>query len=295
MKTCIKLKKDELLCMMNQLSLIFDVVRLVDPVNTSVVDIEHGVIQHVEKSACFSVWEKDKRCDNCISLLSCSEKRRLTKFEFIDDKIYQVIAIPVIMHDDEDEISMALELVNKVTDNTLFNTYGNGSLANEISKFNTLLYTDSLTGVHNRRYFDENKYMFDSIDCFPKRIGFLVADINKFKYINDTYGHAVGDIVLKNVANTLKATLHKSDVVVRIGGDEFLVIFRNCSEGVVRKKRNELKENIASLKIKGLENIRLSIDTGYKYISNFDGRKSIVKEMYETADKNMYREKNSIQ
>ncbi len=84
---------------------------------------------------------------------------------------------------------------------------------------------DSLTGVYNRRYFTEVIAQEVSRSKRHGRpIGFLMADVNRFKEINDHLGHSVGDRVLREVANLLRSVVRGEDFVVRYGGDEFLIV-----------------------------------------------------------------------
>ncbi|MCK5827473.1 diguanylate cyclase [Candidatus Bipolaricaulota bacterium] len=84
---------------------------------------------------------------------------------------------------------------------------------------------DPLTGVYNRRYFNQVIEQELARSKRHKRtIGFLMMDVNRFKEINDTFGHQIGDEVLKVVATLLQDTIRESDLVIRYGGDEFLIV-----------------------------------------------------------------------
>ena len=86
--------------------------------------------------------------------------------------------------------------------------------------------TDHLTGLFNRRYFNEfSSDFYNEKEENLKYDGALIMiDIDDFKVINDTYGHAVGDEVLKNLASTLKSILRKNDICIRFGGEEFVIL-----------------------------------------------------------------------
>ena len=84
---------------------------------------------------------------------------------------------------------------------------------------------DWLTGLHNRRYFEES--LTDHTEAatrYDRPLALLLFDIDHFKTINDTHGHAVGDETLRQFANLLTRTARKADIVCRYGGDEFAVI-----------------------------------------------------------------------
>jgi len=114
---------------------------------------------------------------------------------------------------------------------------------------------DSLTGLFNRRYFDVH---FDKILEKSRRenfkpVGVLSVDVDKFKSINDTYGHPVGDEVLVELANRLKNSMRPSDMVARLGGEEFVVILPESRPEQVRMIAERLRLIIAekSFPIKG--------------------------------------------
>ncbi|MHB1457050.1 MAG: bifunctional diguanylate cyclase/phosphohydrolase [Armatimonadota bacterium] len=89
---------------------------------------------------------------------------------------------------------------------------------------------DSLTELHNHRYFQERiKKEIHRADRFNHPISIIMIDIDHFKLINDTYGHIVGDVILKDFANLLKSQARDMDVVARYGGEEFAIILPETS------------------------------------------------------------------
>ncbi len=92
-------------------------------------------------------------------------------------------------------------------------------------KVTALTITDPLTGVYNRRYFDHAlDFEFKRATRYVRPLGLLYADLDHFKSINDKWGHATGDEVLKKIAVTLRSGLRNIDIVTRIGGEEFAMI-----------------------------------------------------------------------
>lgn len=107
-----------------------------------------------------------------------------------------------------------------------------GKLLSELEEKNRelqeLAYYDPLTGLPNRRFFFEHaNLIFEEVKRYEKPLSLLVMDIDHFKKINDTYGHDVGDLILKTFANVLRGTVRKSDICARFGGEEFVVLLPN--------------------------------------------------------------------
>lgn len=107
---------------------------------------------------------------------------------------------------------------------------------------------DGLTGLYNRRFFDEHiKNLAPQAQREGINIGVLMLDMDHFKAVNDEYGHDIGDKVLKEFARVVKENLRDSDIVVRFGGEEFLVLLVGVtSEEAALEVANKLREKVAS-------------------------------------------------
>ncbi|XMB73016.1 PocR ligand-binding domain-containing protein [Mycoplasmatota bacterium WC30] len=143
---------------------------------------------------------------------------------------------------------------------------------------------DYLTNLYNRRFFTEKYKELDNETFYP--LGVMMIDVNGLKIINDAFGHDVGDIALKKVAQVLLKSCRAQDIVCRIGGDEFAIILPNLKEDEVERIKESIK--IESKKNK-VENVLLSLATGYeiktkKFKGNLD-------EILKLAENHMYRHK----
>ena len=145
--------------------------------------------------------------------------------------------------------------------------------------------TDSLTGLLNRRGFDEiipkyvQEYEKDGIDFAA-----LVIDVNKFKQYNDIYGHNFGDSVLKIVSSKLKRIAGGSSIVVRYGGDEFIILHQFMNESELESIMQEIDINMAQIKQIDNINIKITVSKGYAIFSEYND----IKLTLDAADKKMY-------
>lgn len=142
-----------------------------------------------------------------------------------------------------------------------------------------LLYTDSLTGTYNRRYYDD--YIQNAEDIQAA----VMIDVDNFKYINDNYGHDAGDIVLHSIAQTILSCVRRSDTVIRYGGDEFAVIFYQIPEEAFENKLERMRYLVEILSVKEYPQIHMSVSVGGVY-----GTKR-AKELFKIADRMMYQSK----
>ncbi|WP_432402658.1 diguanylate cyclase [Wukongibacter sp. M2B1] len=143
---------------------------------------------------------------------------------------------------------------------------------------------DSLTGLYNRHYFNQYIQNVDQ-NNIHRNLMILIIDVDKFKYINDNYGHNIGDVVLKAVAKILKDSARERDIAVRYGGDEFLVALydsrKELAEKYIERVMKNLKEWNNNSNILKHE---LTLSMGY---NQYDGEAHIL-EVINNADKMMY-------
>ena len=132
-------------------------------------------------------------------------------------------------------------------------TLENASLRCEVkrlSTFRSMAYRDSLTGLHNRRYFDERlrEESARAQRCQAYAFSLIVVDIDDFKAVNDTLGHAVGDQVLVEASGFLLDNVREVDIVCRLGGDEFGILLPDTDEAGCRVVIERLRVQFKGLK-----------------------------------------------
>jgi diguanylate cyclase (GGDEF)-like protein len=139
--------------------------------------------------------------------------------------------------------------------------------------------TDPLTGAANRQVFD---LMFDQVQKSVKRregtVSVMMCDLDRFKQVNDDYGHQAGDLVLQAVAETARECIRETDIVCRWGGEEFLFLLPDCSA----EKAFELAEKIRLAVenrpvIYGRDEIRISVSMGVAELRPGERQADLVK------------------
>lgn len=140
---------------------------------------------------------------------------------------------------------------------------------------------DGLTDINNRRYFDikYNKYIKSD-----KKFGLIILDVDKFKSINDTYGHSFGDEVLRKLAKTIKFNLSHSEMVFRYGGEEFCILCKKENIESVANLAQKIRHEVENLVWEN--NIKVTISAGVSF--NNKGN-----DVFKEADENLYKSKSN--
>lgn len=144
---------------------------------------------------------------------------------------------------------------------------------------------DQLTGLYNRRYYEEELAWLDNPNNYP--LALVLADVNGLKLTNDAFGHQAGDELLKRIAGILKEACRSKDVLARIGGDEFTFLLPNTDQQQTELLINGLRERISEVCDSRLV---MSVSFGYA-VKNENGQR--ISDLFAKAEDMMYREKLS--
>lgn len=147
----------------------------------------------------------------------------------------------------------------------------------------SICFMDRLTGLYNRYFFDIELSRLDTKRQLP--ISIIIGDLNGLKLINDAFGHKMGDLAIKAVANIMKRAVRKEDIVSRFGGDEFFILLPNTTEdtakAIVRRMQEDCNNNT-------IEYIKLSISFGLATKTIYDEN---IFDIMKKAEDRMYHNK----
>lgn len=256
---------------------VFDVVRFLEGDFFEQMQDDPRIGVKIGMCQCYDFWKKNKPCENCTSMKAYAEKKQKTKLEFLDADVFLVIS-RYLEIDDE---ACVMELVKHLENDTLIDTDGRDKLVGKLKGYQDKLYIDPVTGVYNRRYFE------DEIRNMQNSAGVAMIDLDDFKLYNDIYGHDMGDQVLCIVADVIKDCIRKTDKLIRYGGDEFLLILSDMVRGTLRGKLLQIQEAIENATIPNCPRLKLTASIGG--VISEDGK---IDEAIAKADQLMYKAKD---
>ena len=256
---------------------IFDVVRLVDPEHRKVLALDSDGILTEKPGNCHMVWNKDTRCENCISAKAYARKTILNKIEFKDEEAYFVISKYI----EVGGRGCMLELVTRLTDGRWLDMGGHRLLLDRCNGMERSAFVDPLTGAYTRRYFD--KFLASG----EMSGGVAMIDVDQFKAVNDSFGHLVGDEALKTVAEAMQNCLRQTDILIRYGGDEFLLLMPQSRPNGVESVIRRVQDAVQAARVPSHPELRLSVSIGG--VCNVQPLTEAIRQ----ADVRMYRNKEN--
>ena len=237
---------------MQRLSRIFDVVRLVDPSANAVLELDADGTLHRTGERCAAFWDTDSSCANCISSRAFAEHTTLNKLEFTRNEMYFVISKYVSING----TPCVLEMVSRLNEGRWIDANGSRFLLDRTRGEDMQLFLDPLTGVYARRYFETYRTHLEGME------GVALIDVNSFKHINDTCGHAAGDAALRDIAAAIRSCIRKTDILIRYGGDEFLLLFPRMTEEIFLEKKKQIQQAVRGVRMSEFADIQLSVSVG---------------------------------
>ena len=237
---------------------IFPIVRLLDR-------------KTLAEQPCYPPWKSAHPCTSCVGREALAGKCQCTKLETMGSKHYQAIARYVEIDGEPSVIEMVLPL-------------DSGALRTLHS--DEQLYTDPLIGAYNRRFYEEelkHKYL---------NAGVAMIDLDDFKLCNDTFGHAAGDAALRLTASIIHRCIRSTDMLVRYGGDELLLILPDISAEAFVRKLKDINKRLFAAHLPEFEKLHVSASIGGAMAAGIP-----ISDALLIADKRMYlakRRKNTV-
>lgn len=225
------------------------------------LDIE--AVKHLEK--------------NSLSLRAFWEKCQKTRLEYIDFRVCQKISRYVEI----DGQPYVVEILNVLDVTTESFENAREQLTAKVRGYDEELYLDALTGAYNRRYY-ENR-----IRKVRGHAGVAMIDLDDFKLYNDTCGRNAGDLVLNTVVGIIRGCICKTDILIRYGGDEFLLILQDVDEEIFSKKLKQIRDMVCEAEVPGYARLRLTVSIGGVLADN-----ETIESAVARADGLMYQAKN---
>ena len=231
---------------------VFDIVRLIDPTTYEVLELdEAGVLRH-SKQHCAAFWNNEGTCANCTSARAYAQKSTLNKLEFTSTDMYFVVSKYLNLNG----TPCVLELLSRLDEGRWIDANGTRLLLDRNHDGNMDLFLDPVTDTYSRRYYETYRAHLEGMESIA------IIDANRFKQVNDSFGHPAGDAVLREIARAIKDCIRKTDILIRYGGDEFLLLFPKMSEEILERKMQEISAAVENIRIADYPELHLSISIG---------------------------------
>ncbi|HOZ71303.1 MAG TPA: GGDEF domain-containing protein [Spirochaetales bacterium] len=225
---------------------------------------------------CFFVWDRPGFLAVSAGLCAYAVTRAMAAFgRGVGADDFMMLAFGVIV---------ALYAADTVKKSVLPSEERLRALSLENEELWNLSFRDTLTGLYNRRYIQQIAiHLFSRAVRYKEQLHVLMIDIDHFKRVNDKLGHAVGDEVLKGVAQTIQATIRTSDTVARFGGEEFIVYMVRSDPETTQFIANRIRDGVAAVQFPGVP-WQITISVGVAGLQENDTIDSLV----ERSDQFLY-------
>ena len=251
-------------------------VRLLD--EQTVESIQEGaLVAPGNEEMCYASSHRKRLGNQCVAKMALEARTKQCRMEKFGEDLAYITAC----YYEVDGRPYVLELIQRTAGKAMLDAEDSESLISEAADYSVKLYHDALTGAYNRRYYE---------DVVRSRIGpagIAVMDLDDFKIYNDTYGHHAGDVALEAAADAIRSCIRQSDMLIRYGGDEFLLILTGIPGDYIKVKLEQIRAKVQGTVIPGYSHLHLSLSIGGVMQSIADPMEAVVRH----ADKLMYRAK----
>ena len=194
---------------------------------------------------CFACRNKSAFSRHCAAKLALATKSKACRLESCGTDIAHITA----HYYEVEGRPYVLELVQRTPGRTTIDPEDSEALMSEASGYGVKLYHDSLTCAFNRRYYE------DVVQGFEGSFGVAIMDLDDFKIYNDSCGHQAGDLALEVTAAVIRDCIRQTDILIRYGGDEFLLILPGCPIEKIRSKLEQIRARVQTTSVPGYPHI----------------------------------------
>lgn len=252
-------------------------VYLFDAETIARIHPDHGADPDGEE-VCYACRHKARHTGHCAVRDASAAKSEQCRLEYFEPDIAQVIA----RYYELDGKPYVLELIKRTSGSAVMEMKAGGGLLVELSGYHNKLYHDPLTNTYNRRYYEE------AVRSMIGPAGVAVMDLDDFKIYNDTYGHHAGDLVLETVARVVRSCIRQTDMLIRYGGDEFLLLLPGIPAEQLQPRLEKICGQVNQAVIPGYAHLRPTVSIGGVMQTITDPIEMAVRK----ADRLMYQAKN---
>ena len=241
-------------------------------VNQAFAELVHRTVDELQGFHCYQIWhQRSQPCEECpvLNAFANGQDQQMDK-EAPDGRVWELRAYPV--RNNEGGVTGVVELGHDITDRK--------HVEERIKHYS---FHDALTDLYNRAFFEEELRRLSKSRELP--LGIIMADVNGLKLANDAYGHQVGDILLKQVAEVLRRSCRREDLIARWGGDEFIILLSNVNSETMAEIVERIQQNCIDIKN---EPIPVSISIGFTLRETAQEN---IEDLMKTTEERMYRKK----
>ncbi len=206
-----------------------------------------------------ALHDRSSVCEDCVLVKTfqskdpCAKEKRVTQANGTEMWL-EIYTYPIL--DQQKNVTHVVEYTRDITDRKK----AEEEKKQLIENLNYLSTTDSLTGLRNRRALTDTLHQeIERTQRYDTDLSLILCDLDKFKPINDTYGHAAGDAALQAVSEALKTSLRKTDILGRYGGDEFMIILPETSLAAAKMLAEKVRLAVSEIELSVGNNKRIGL------------------------------------
>lgn len=241
--------RENLFAFLKQLARVFTYVRLLD------VELGKKFIFSDSGKVTVKTAGDDATGPESLTGMALATKAQINKFEFLKNNVYFITAKYMVV----DEHEYVLESVSLINNDYLFKDFGKNDFMRLFEVYSEENYRDPLTTCYNRRYYDEQQKILERATSIAR------IDLDLYKQIKETYSETVAEAALKTVGINLQKSVRKSDSVIYLGENKFIIFFFGMKQNVLKAKLEGIRADIERSIIPQHPGVKLSISIGGYY------------------------------